>query len=194
MNLFSGGGALAHGRVRARHHALHHVARSSCSCSGRDPAPAGAAGPGRGRRQEDQPVHALRHGGPGAPAVDRPRVPVPLGTAAASPTSSRRARSPGPTSRLIILTLTAGTAMIMWLGELITQRGVGNGMSILIFTSVISSLPGRGQRDPATRAAPLQVRVVIADRPRHHRGGRLHGPGAAAHPDPVRQARRRPQA
>jgi preprotein translocase subunit SecY len=45
---------------------------------------------------------------------------------------------------LIVLTLTAGTAMIMWLGELITQRGVGNGMSILIFTSVISSIPAEG--------------------------------------------------
>jgi preprotein translocase subunit SecY len=49
-----------------------------------------------------------------------------------------------PNVSLIVLTLTAGTAMIMWLGELITQRGVGNGMSILIFTSVISSLPGEG--------------------------------------------------
>ncbi len=45
---------------------------------------------------------------------------------------------------LIVLTLTAGTAMIMWMGELITQRGIGNGMSILIFTSVISRLPTQG--------------------------------------------------
>ena len=45
--------------------------------------------------------------------------------------------------------MTAGTAFIMWLGELITQRGVGNGMSILIFTSVISPAAVRGQRDPA---------------------------------------------
>jgi preprotein translocase subunit SecY len=45
---------------------------------------------------------------------------------------------------LIILVMTAGTALIMWLGELITQRGVGNGMSILIFTSVISRLPFEG--------------------------------------------------
>ena len=45
---------------------------------------------------------------------------------------------------LIVLVMTAGTAMIMWLGELITQRGVGNGMSILIFTSVISTLPFEG--------------------------------------------------
>ncbi|HVL91653.1 MAG TPA: preprotein translocase subunit SecY [Actinomycetota bacterium] len=42
---------------------------------------------------------------------------------------------------IVVLTLTAGTAMIMWLGELITQRGIGNGMSILIFASIISRLP-----------------------------------------------------
>ena len=44
----------------------------------------------------------------------------------------------------MVLILTAGTAMIMWLGELITQRGIGNGMSMLIFTSVISELPSAG--------------------------------------------------
>jgi preprotein translocase subunit SecY len=49
-----------------------------------------------------------------------------------------------PRVALIVLTLTAGTAMIMWLGELVTQRGIGNGMSILIFTSVISRLPSEG--------------------------------------------------
>jgi preprotein translocase subunit SecY len=49
-----------------------------------------------------------------------------------------------PRVALIVVTLTAGTAMIMWLGELITQRGIGNGMSILIFTSVISRLPAEG--------------------------------------------------
>ncbi len=45
---------------------------------------------------------------------------------------------------LVVLTLTAGTALLMWLGELITQRGIGNGMSLLIFASVVSSLPGQG--------------------------------------------------
>ena len=49
-----------------------------------------------------------------------------------------------PRVLLIVLTLTAGTAMVMWLGELITQRGIGNGMSILIFTSVVSTLPSEG--------------------------------------------------
>ena len=42
---------------------------------------------------------------------------------------------------LAVLTLTAGTSMIMWLGELITQRGVGNGMSLLIYVSIISQFP-----------------------------------------------------
>ncbi|MGQ0848462.1 MAG: preprotein translocase subunit SecY, partial [Actinomycetota bacterium] len=42
---------------------------------------------------------------------------------------------------LIILTMTAGTAFVMWLGELITQRGIGNGMSLLIFISILSQFP-----------------------------------------------------
>ena len=42
---------------------------------------------------------------------------------------------------LMVLTMTAGTGMIMWLGELITERGIGNGMSILIFTSIAARFP-----------------------------------------------------
>jgi preprotein translocase subunit SecY len=49
-----------------------------------------------------------------------------------------------PRVAFMVVTLTAGTALIMWLGELITQRGIGNGMSILIFTSIISELPSQG--------------------------------------------------
>jgi preprotein translocase subunit SecY len=44
---------------------------------------------------------------------------------------------------LIVLTMTAGTALIMWLGELITQRGIGNGMSLIIFVSIVSQLPSQ---------------------------------------------------
>src|SRR5439155_910442 len=43
---------------------------------------------------------------------------------------------------LIVLTLTAGTTLLMWMGELITKRGVGNGISLLIFASILTSLPG----------------------------------------------------
>ena len=42
---------------------------------------------------------------------------------------------------VMVITMTAGTAVIMWLGELITERGVGNGMSILIFCQVIATFP-----------------------------------------------------
>jgi preprotein translocase subunit SecY len=44
----------------------------------------------------------------------------------------------------LVMTMTAGTGVIMWLGELITDRGVGNGMSVLIFTSIAARLPTEG--------------------------------------------------
>lgn len=46
-----------------------------------------------------------------------------------------------PHLALMVLTMTAGTGLIMWLGELITEKGVGNGMSLLIFTSIAASFP-----------------------------------------------------
>ncbi len=49
-----------------------------------------------------------------------------------------------PRVMLVVLSLTAGTALIMWMGELITQRGVGNGMSLIIFSSVVSGIPSGG--------------------------------------------------
>ena len=42
---------------------------------------------------------------------------------------------------LMIITMTAGTGLIMWMGELITERGIGNGMSLLIFTSISATFP-----------------------------------------------------
>ncbi len=44
---------------------------------------------------------------------------------------------------IIVITMTAGTALLMWFGELITQRGIGNGMSLLIFVSIISQIPSQ---------------------------------------------------
>jgi len=43
---------------------------------------------------------------------------------------------------LIVISLTAGTTLLMWMGELITQRGIGNGISLMIFASIASSIPG----------------------------------------------------
>ncbi|GGK92803.1 preprotein translocase subunit SecY [Mangrovihabitans endophyticus] len=48
------------------------------------------------------------------------------------------------TLAVLVTTMTAGTGVVMWLGELITDRGVGNGMSVLIFTSITARLPGEG--------------------------------------------------
>ncbi|MEV0327699.1 preprotein translocase subunit SecY [Micromonospora echinospora] len=48
------------------------------------------------------------------------------------------------TLTILVMTMTAGTGMVMWLGELITDRGVGNGMSVLIFTSIAARLPSEG--------------------------------------------------
>src|SRR4030088_2699736 len=42
---------------------------------------------------------------------------------------------------LIVLCLTAGTVLLMWMGELITQRGIGNGISLMIFASIASNIP-----------------------------------------------------
>jgi len=51
--------------------------------------------------------------------------------------------SPGWSFRLMtVITLTAGTAFIMWLGEQITERGIGNGISLIIFAGIVARLPG----------------------------------------------------
>jgi len=50
-----------------------------------------------------------------------------------------------PLAGLMVLVLTAGTALVMWLAELITQRGIGQGMSILIFANVVAGIPSGGK-------------------------------------------------
>ena len=65
-----------------------------------------------------------------------------------------------PYVALIVLSLTAGTALIMWLGELISQKGIGNGMSILIFASIISTLPSEGAAILAARGMGTFLVVV----------------------------------
>jgi preprotein translocase subunit SecY len=60
----------------------------------------------------------------------------------------------------IVLTLTAGTAFVMWLGELITQRGIGQGMSILIFANVVAGIPAGGSAILA-QGGGLKFTVVI---------------------------------
>jgi preprotein translocase subunit SecY len=61
----------------------------------------------------------------------------------------------------MVITMTAGTAVIMWLGELITDRGVGNGMSLLIFTTVISQFPGEFENIYVSKHAFVFAVVVV---------------------------------
>ena len=63
---------------------------------------------------------------------------------------------------MTILTLTTGTAFIMWLGEQITDRGIGNGMSLIIFVGIVVGLP--------TRRSP-----ICGNAPRRTSGGRSPG-------------------
>jgi preprotein translocase subunit SecY len=58
---------------------------------------------------------------------------------------------------LVVLVLTAGTALLMWMGETITQRGIGNGMSLLIFASVVSSIPSQFAQVKLTRGWILTI-------------------------------------
>src|ERR1700760_2791677 len=65
----------------------------------------------------------------------------------------------------MVVTMVAGTTVIMWMGELITDRGVGNGMSVLIFTTVISVIPGEIlaiYRVKGAFYAAIAIVVVIA--------------------------------
>jgi preprotein translocase subunit SecY len=65
------------------------------------------------------------------------------------------------TAGLIVLTMTAGTAVIMWLGELITDRGVGNGMSVLIFSSIAARLPTEGYQIWTTSKVGFSVAIGV---------------------------------
>jgi preprotein translocase subunit SecY len=47
----------------------------------------------------------------------------------------------GPHVLMIVISMTAGTILLMWMGELITQRGIGNGISLMIFASIVAGLP-----------------------------------------------------
>jgi preprotein translocase subunit SecY len=62
---------------------------------------------------------------------------------------------------VMIVVMTAGTSVIMWLGELITDRGVGNGMSILIFTSIAAGFPGQLWSIKLAKGFPVFIFVLL---------------------------------
>jgi preprotein translocase subunit SecY len=61
----------------------------------------------------------------------------------------------------LVVCMTAGTAVIMWLGELITDRGIGNGMSLLIFTSILARFPSQGYQILKVKGVVVFVIVCL---------------------------------
>lgn len=65
------------------------------------------------------------------------------------------------TYAFIILAMTTGTVVIMWFAEIITERGVGNGMSLLIFTSIVASMPTQLADIWAGSGGPGKVAIIV---------------------------------
>jgi preprotein translocase subunit SecY len=65
------------------------------------------------------------------------------------------------TSFVIVFTLVAGVALIMWMGELITQRGIGNGMSLIIFANIVAGFPGAIFDSATQQGFAFTVLVII---------------------------------
>ncbi|MBN3513050.1 preprotein translocase subunit SecY [Mycolicibacterium nivoides] len=62
----------------------------------------------------------------------------------------------------IVLVMTAGAALVMWMGELVTERGIGNGMSLLIFAGIAARIPSEGQTILESRGGLVFTAVVAA--------------------------------
>ncbi|TPG34370.1 preprotein translocase subunit SecY [Mycolicibacterium hodleri] len=63
---------------------------------------------------------------------------------------------------VIVLVLTAGASLVMWMGELVTERGIGNGMSLLIFAGIAARIPGEGKTILDGRGPTVFTMVCIA--------------------------------
>ena len=143
---------------------------------------------------EDHPVHPVRNGD----HLDHCR-------ARASPSSVENLTSPGGAPLVFnpglgfkfmtVLSLTTGCAFVMWLGEQISERGIGNGISLIIFAGIVVGLPGAVLNtlfSQDVHSGAMSLLKILLPVGLHARGGRLHrlhGAGAAAHSGAVREAR-----
>jgi preprotein translocase subunit SecY len=92
-----------------------------------------------------------------------------------------------------VITLTGGTMFLMWLGEQITARGVGNGISLIIFAGIVAELPSaspaRSNSAARARCRPRSSSASSSWRDRRHRLHRVHrARPAPASADPVSEA------
>ena len=92
---------------------------------------------------------------------------------------------------VIVMVMTAGAALVMWMGELVTERGIGNGMSLLIFAGIAARIPAEGKSILDSRGGMVFTAVCVGGADHHHRRG-LRRAGPAPHPGAVRQADGRP--
>ena len=180
--------ARAAGGVRAGDHAVHHGVDHLPVAGRRHPAAGGAAEGRRGGRPRRSTS---------TPATSPSCWPWSSRWATSSSSGNQGAFAAGnpltPTKFFIIVfTLTVGTALVMWLGELITQRGIGNGISLIIFASIVSRLPGGVYKLFSTQN-PFVWLAMIVDRAGVGGRGGLRAGGTAPHPGAVRQARGGPQ-
>ena len=142
---------------------------------------------GESRPQDHQPVYPLS-----APCCWRRSRPM------ASPSGSKAARhvvsDPGLFFRIsTVITLTGGTMFLMWLGEQITARGVGNGISLIIFAGIVADLPPAHRQARSNSAAPGAlstgiILVIIVMAVVRHRLHRVLGARPAPAADPVSEA------
>jgi preprotein translocase subunit SecY len=63
---------------------------------------------------------------------------------------------------VIVVVMTAGAALVMWMGEMITERGIGNGMSLLIFAGIAARIPGEGKNILDSRGGVTFAAVCVA--------------------------------
>ena len=66
------------------------------------------------------------------------------------------------TLAVIVIVMTAGASLVMWMGEMVTERGVGNGMSLIIFASIASAIPGEGKNILDSRGGMVFAFVCLA--------------------------------
>ena len=89
---------------------------------------------------------------------------------------------------IIVLVMTAGAALVMWMGELVTERGIGNGMSLLIFAGIAARIPAEGKTILDSRGGLVFAAVCAAALLIIIIGVVFVEQGPAPHPGAVRQA------
>ena len=91
-----------------------------------------------------------------------------------------------------VITLTGGTMFLMWLGEQITSRGIGNGISLIIFSGIVANLPsalvGTLELGREGALSTALILFIARDGDRRHRGHRVRRARPAPPADPVSEA------